>query len=188
MSFFFFSSINFFIRLPVTYGTLCNFPHHYCLHNHLVPNKRWPLIGICRCHISAGNRRSNVIWRLHTVSGTDSAPPLNYTNDPVRRCHPYNLHANYRIHIRANIRHYRNGMFQLDSCRLNKKKKQKKISIEVEFIGDFVWLTNLPVNVELQPSSSSPFGHCLRPSQRAARDTHFPLSPHLNDPAGHSTV
>lgn len=48
--------------------------------------------------------------------------------------------------------------------------------------------TNLPVNVELQPNSSSPFGHCFFPSHRVARDTHLPLSAHLNDSFGHSTV
>lgn len=100
-----------------TYGTRCNFSRRCYHRNRPDPNKRWPSIGICRCHISADNRRSNAIVHSHTIAGIDSAPRRNYTNDPVRHCHPYNSHVNCRIRIRASIHHCRNGKFPPDNCK-----------------------------------------------------------------------
>lgn len=114
------NSIMMHLREIKTYGTHCNFPHHYCHRNRLGLNRRWPSIGICHCHISADNRRSNVIVHLHTAVGIDSVPLLNCTNVPVRHCHPCNSHVNCRIHIRANIHRYRNGMYRLDNCKVEK--------------------------------------------------------------------
>lgn len=100
-----------------TYGTHCNSLRHYYHRIHRVPSKQSLSNGTVHFHTGMDNRSYSVNVLVHIAFGIGLEHAPNYRYAMVHHCHPCIADVNYKIHTRADIRHFYIGMSRLDSCK-----------------------------------------------------------------------